>query len=409
MSQMLEETSSRSGSIGHSEHQSAQLPPSIPVEEQANRQFIKATRGQSKGIPEWNTNVKVHVQFNGVNFQPVGERAGQLKSQLGQIVRNGHRVPLNIIDWKKVGDDVKEGIWEEVKKNLVEVPEGYKAVCLENCNLLWKDHKSKTKAFHYMPHKDDPEISSRNPPHIVADQWSELVAYWNSEDVKVQAQRNSINRENRGPCHKTGRKHFAQVRYEMERAGEEVDKFSVWKKTRDLADPTVKDFIDSYEEKLRQEPEENQNLTSVKDRIFHTLMGDDGHGYCRTFGSGVPRSLVYPKESNSSQSTTDLIKEITEQVRQEFQAQLDQLHARIDFMQNKDRATEPSRQVPDAISGHESLRESIGDGSTPNANNDQPSLEPGSPVTSPSPKNGSARILMAKRAKQMKASAKLPK
>lgn len=102
---------------------------------------------------------------------------------------------------------------------------------------------------------------------------------------------------------------------------------------------------DSYEEKLRQEPEENQNLTSVKDRIFHTLMGDDGHGYCRTFGSGVPRSLVYPKESNSSQSTTDLIKEITEQVRQEFQAQLDQLHARIDFMQNKDRATEPSRQV----------------------------------------------------------------
>lgn len=97
----------------------------------------------------------------------------------------------------------------------MEVPEGYKAVCLENCNLLWKDHKSKTKAFHYMPHKDDPEISSRNPPHIVADQWCELVAYWNSEDVKVQAQRNSINRENRGPCHKTGRKHFAQVRYEV--------------------------------------------------------------------------------------------------------------------------------------------------------------------------------------------------
>lgn len=105
---------------------------------------------------------------------------------------------------------------------------------------------------------------------------------------------------------------------------------------------------ESYEEKLRQEPEENQNLTSVKDRVFHALMGDDGHGYCRTFGSGVPHSLVYPKESNSSQSTADLIKEITEQVRQEFQTQLDQLHARIDFMQSRDSrdsATEPSRQV----------------------------------------------------------------
>lgn len=106
---------------------------------------------------------------------------------------------------------------------------------------------------------------------------------------------------------------------------------------------------DSYEEKLRQEPEENQKLTSVKDHVFHALMGDDGHGYCRTFGSGVPRSLVYPKESNSSQSTVDLtadlVKEITEQVRQQFQTQLDELHARIDFMQNKDSATEPSRQV----------------------------------------------------------------
>jgi hypothetical protein len=29
----------------------------------------------------------------------------------------------------------------------------------------------------------------------------------------------------------------------MKRAGEEVDKFSIWKKTRDLADPTMKDFI----------------------------------------------------------------------------------------------------------------------------------------------------------------------
>jgi phage-related protein len=74
-------------------------------------------------------------------------------------------------------------------------------------------------------------------------------------------------------------------------------------------------------------------------------MGDDRHGYCRTFGSGVPHSLVYQKESNSSQSTADLIKEITEHVRQEFQTQLDQLQARIDFMQNKDSATEPSRQV----------------------------------------------------------------
>ena len=45
----------------------------------------------------------------------MGDRAAQLKSQLGQIVRDGHRIPLTMIDWKSVGDDVKEGIWTEVK------------------------------------------------------------------------------------------------------------------------------------------------------------------------------------------------------------------------------------------------------------------------------------------------------
>ncbi|XP_062004726.1 uncharacterized protein LOC133721963 isoform X2 [Rosa rugosa] len=392
MAQLLEVTSSRSGSTGRSANESAQLPLPVPavVEEQANTPTSKVARGHSKGIPEWNTGVKVHVQFNGINFQPVGERAGQLKSQLGQIVRNGHRVPLNILDWKKVGNDVKEEIWEEVKKNLVEVPEGYKSVCLKNCNLLWKDHKSKTKSFHYVPNKDDPELGSKNPPHIVAEQWSELVAYWSSEDAKMIAEKNSINRELRGPCHKTGRKHFSQVQYEMEKAGEPVDKFSVWKKTRDLNDHLVQEFIKSYEKKLRKESEEDQNLTSVKDRIFHSLMGDDGHGYCRTFGAGVPRSLVYPKESNISQSTNDLVQRITEQVRQEFQVQLQQLHARIDFLQNKDTSTESPRQIADATSGHEILRESIGDEVTPNANHEQPSLEQNSPVISPS-QNGSQR------------------
>lgn len=52
-------------------------------------------------------------------FQPVGARAAQLKSQLGQIVRDGYRIPLIIIDWKSVGDDVKEGIWTEVKVYLL--------------------------------------------------------------------------------------------------------------------------------------------------------------------------------------------------------------------------------------------------------------------------------------------------
>ncbi|KAM5577136.1 hypothetical protein ABKV19_007805, partial [Rosa sericea] len=141
------------------------------------------TRGQSKGIPEWNTGVKVEIMFDST-FQPIGDRAAQLKSQLGQIVGDGQRIPLTIIDWKSVGADVKDGIWKEVKDNLLNVPEGYKTVCLRCCNNLWKDHKSKTKLHFFGKNKEDPDLISKVPANIVTEQWSEVVAYWSSEDAK---------------------------------------------------------------------------------------------------------------------------------------------------------------------------------------------------------------------------------
>lgn len=73
-------------------------------------------RGHSKGIPEWNTGEKVHIMFDS-KFQPIGERAAQLKSQLGKMVRDGRRIPLTILDWKAVDLKVKEEIWDEVKVN----------------------------------------------------------------------------------------------------------------------------------------------------------------------------------------------------------------------------------------------------------------------------------------------------
>nr|XP_011465505.1 PREDICTED: uncharacterized protein LOC101297846 [Fragaria vesca subsp. vesca] len=73
------------------------------------------SRGHNKCILEWNTGEKVNIIFDS-KFQPVRERATQLKSQLGKIVRDGRRIPLTIMDWKYVDDKVKEGIWNEVKE-----------------------------------------------------------------------------------------------------------------------------------------------------------------------------------------------------------------------------------------------------------------------------------------------------
>ncbi|KAL6184927.1 hypothetical protein ACLB2K_041062 [Fragaria x ananassa] len=281
------------------------------------------SRGHNKGIPEWNTREKVNIMFDS-KFQPVGERATQLKSQLGKIVRDGRRIPLTIMDWKSVDDKVKEGIWNEVKTNLVDVPEGYKPVCLKSCNYLWNDHKSKTKSNYFVPNKSNPELSSMVPPNIIADQWTVLVAYWNTEDAKAIATRNSINRETRGPSHNTGRKNFAQLRYEMEQSGEESDKFSVWKKARKESNPEVAQVINEYNRKLLLvRPVEDQKLTAVKDRVFHDVIGEDGHGYCRTYGSTVPRNLVYPQEPLETASSNDLIAKITEEVTEKLKESFD--------------------------------------------------------------------------------------
>ncbi|CAN1781473.1 hypothetical protein LINPERHAP1_LOCUS15445 [Linum perenne] len=75
----------------------------------------------------------------------------------------------------------------------------------------------------------------------------------------------------------------------------------------------------------------------VKDRIFHHIMGKDRHGYCHTFGSSMPRSLVYPK-SSSFENTTDLLKMIYEQLNQ-FGERLEKLEARVISIENKERNT----------------------------------------------------------------------
>ncbi|KAL7222914.1 hypothetical protein ACSBR1_024575 [Camellia fascicularis] len=52
------------------------------------------------------------------------------------------------------------------------------------------------------------------------------------------------------------------------------------------------------------------------EKIFHDLVGKDGHGYCKTYGTGVTRSAVYPKEVGPSQASSTLtVEEITQQVR----------------------------------------------------------------------------------------------
>ncbi|CAN1272552.1 hypothetical protein LINPERPRIM_LOCUS14614 [Linum perenne] len=165
----------------------------------------------------------------------------------------------------------------------------------------------------------------------------DLVAYWRTEEVEKKSKLSSIARELHGPLHTIGRKHSAQLRLEMDQSGEQTDNISVWIKARDKQNPDVAQVIEEFENYLLNEPENQKGLAVVRDTIFHHIMGKDRHGYCRTFGSSMPRSLEHPK-SSSFENTTDLLKMISEQLNQ-FGERLEKLEARVISIENKERNT----------------------------------------------------------------------
>ncbi|KAH7836263.1 hypothetical protein Vadar_034165 [Vaccinium darrowii] len=260
-------------------------------------------RGCAKGMKKWDTGAKLHVMFDN-NFEPLGEEGTLLKGQLGTIVRNPHRVPLTCLDWDAIPEDIKSTIWKEIEDYVVDCPEGFRPVVMRACKKLWKNHKGLTKKNFYTKHKDDPNILLKVPKRVLPDQWVELVSYWGTKAAMIIANRNLTNRGFCGPVHRTGRTPFYQIRHEMSALGENTDKMSVFTKTRDENDPDVQSVL----------------TTEVRDKIFHEVLGEDGHGYCKTFGAGVPRSAVYGQYSSPSHaSSSSIANEITKQVREATQ------------------------------------------------------------------------------------------
>ncbi|KAK8370895.1 hypothetical protein V6Z12_A01G208500 [Gossypium hirsutum] len=57
---------------------------------------------------------RIFVRINKFG-QPVGPNSSKLSSFLGTVARNGHRAPLNFIDWRAMPDSYKDDMWEYVQ------------------------------------------------------------------------------------------------------------------------------------------------------------------------------------------------------------------------------------------------------------------------------------------------------
>ncbi|KAI8569421.1 hypothetical protein RHMOL_Rhmol02G0277800 [Rhododendron molle] len=265
----------------------------------------KHGRGKSIGIKSWCSVNKLKVQFD-VNNKPLGDEGTALMGQLGIMVRNSYRVPLTYLNWKSIPNHIKEGIWKEVQDNLEFCPDEFKSACMDSCRRIYKDNKAKIKAEHYTAYmfpNADPNIASRVPSFVDPDQWKQLVAYWQLEEVAIAAN------------------------------GENLDKMSIYLKTRTQENPEVKEIVAEYNRQVELLSEDERTI-EARDRIFHSIVGKDNHGYCRTYGGGVPHSSVYKKDSGPSQtinpsSMAEIEQRIEARLTERFTTQFEQLQSQM--------------------------------------------------------------------------------
>ncbi|CAK9162781.1 unnamed protein product, partial [Ilex paraguariensis] len=102
--------------------------------------------------------------------------------------------------------------------------------------------------------------------------------------------------------------------------------------------------------------DESDRTPALRDQIFHKLFGEDGHGYCKTYGTSVPRSLVYQKDTSSSDTPNSAFIEkichvVCEKLEPQIKAEFDKVHARIGLLESQ------ADSVPDTSSAHQLLRE----------------------------------------------------
>lgn len=74
----------------------------------------------------------------------------------------------------------------------------------------------------------------------------------------------------------------------------------------------------------------------MRDVIFHDLVGKDDHGYCRTYGASVPRSLVYTQEpAVAPPSTQDLIRNLEQTFERRLAEQYKKFQEELNAIRNQ--------------------------------------------------------------------------
>ncbi|KAH6781086.1 hypothetical protein C2S52_012323 [Perilla frutescens var. hirtella] len=100
------------------------------------------------------------IWVNGANLEFDVDFNKPLQSYIGLLARD--HVKISIKNWKLIPDDMKDLIWAQVKTSY-NVPETWKASCLESANSKWQTWKCRTHKDCILPNKDNPDELYKPP------------------------------------------------------------------------------------------------------------------------------------------------------------------------------------------------------------------------------------------------------
>ncbi|KAH1122887.1 hypothetical protein J1N35_006047 [Gossypium stocksii] len=285
------------GPLGCTKSQPEQSP-----QRPEHRQFTKKRKGRGPTrclfLNDLADGERIFVRINKFG-QPVGPNSSKLSSFLGTVARNGHRAPLNFIDWRAMPDSYKDDMWEYVQTKFDIDPSG-KSWVMQSIATKWRDWKADLKATYYDSLNTDEERLKVSDPRVVPDQWPSLISYWNSEDTKKRCARNRANRQKQTCGHSSGTKSYARICEEERNKrpdGKEPTRAELYilthtRKNGQPVDNTAAKLIS----KIREQEAKKQNTSQCSDESNDTLcqvMGEEQGKNVGPYGMGPNRTGIF--------------------------------------------------------------------------------------------------------------------
>ncbi|XP_075651369.1 uncharacterized protein LOC142621882 [Castanea sativa] len=281
---------------------------------------VRVTHGPSKCLDVWDLpdDEEIELPLNSLH-QPVDDGARTFTRFLGTIARKPHTCPIRYLNWKDMPEELKEECWRVVERkyNVPVNPIAYAALktfTLQKTGKAWRDHKSRMKKQHYIPHSRNKTRVKNNPPkRCIPQDWDILVDHWYTDDAVIESEKNKDRRSKQDELHIVGSCSYAvHAAKKAKTDGQPVECAVLYqilhtRKDGTAVNPVVKAKMDKMKELLEmssnqlQSSDTSGSIAWSPDDVFAKVMGKEHKGRIRGVGFGPS-----PSGRSSKSALTDI-------------------------------------------------------------------------------------------------------